>query len=107
MTRNPSRNSPQALSGRKLDIVINNAGILTRESLDDLDWDRIRTQFEINALGPLRVTKPRCCPASRKARRSPSFPAGSAPWPTTHQAGNYGYRMSKSGGEHGRREPVA
>lgn len=40
----------------KIDILINNAGILTRESLDDLDFGRIRKQFEVNSLGPLRVT---------------------------------------------------
>lgn len=40
----------------RIDILINNAGILTRESLDDLDIDRIRKQFEVNSLGPLRVT---------------------------------------------------
>ena len=32
------------------------AGILSDESLGDLDFDRIRTQFEVNSLGPLRVT---------------------------------------------------
>jgi NAD(P)-dependent dehydrogenase (short-subunit alcohol dehydrogenase family) len=30
--------------------------VLTRESLDTLDFDAIRRQFEINALGPLRLT---------------------------------------------------
>lgn len=37
-------------------IAYQRAGILTRESLDDLDFNRIRWQFEVNALGPLRVT---------------------------------------------------
>jgi NAD(P)-dependent dehydrogenase (short-subunit alcohol dehydrogenase family) len=44
------------LGGRAIDLLINCAGILTRESLDDLDIDRIRKQFEVNAIGPLRVT---------------------------------------------------
>jgi len=44
------------LQGRRIDILVNCAGILTRESLDDLDIDRIRRQFEINAISPLRVT---------------------------------------------------
>ena len=46
----------EELGGVTLDILINNAGLLTDESLDDLDLDRIRRQFEINSLGPLRVT---------------------------------------------------
>lgn len=41
----------------KLDVVINNAGILHQESLDSLNFDTIREQFEVNTLGPLRVTK--------------------------------------------------
>lgn len=45
----------KALDGIKLDILINNAGILTRETLDDLNFERIRKQFEVNTLGPLRV----------------------------------------------------
>jgi len=44
------------LAGQRLDVLVNNAGILSEESLDDLDFERIRRQFEVNALGPLRVT---------------------------------------------------
>lgn len=47
------------LEGLAVDVLINNAGVLTLESLDALDDEamaRMRTQFEINALGPLRVT---------------------------------------------------
>lgn len=45
------------LAGRRLDLLINCAGILSRETLDDLGLDRIRQQMEVNALGPLRVTQ--------------------------------------------------
>lgn len=45
-----------ALADIEIDVLINNAGILTRETLDDLDFDRMRRQFEVNTLGPLRVT---------------------------------------------------
>jgi len=43
-------------SARPIDLLVNCAGILTRESLDELDLDAIRRQFEVNSLGPLRVT---------------------------------------------------
>ncbi|MEO0422891.1 MAG: SDR family oxidoreductase [Pseudomonadota bacterium] len=46
----------KALADVQIDVLINNAGVLSRESLDDLDWDRMRQQFEVNSLGPLRVT---------------------------------------------------
>ncbi len=43
------------LGDEPVDMLINNAGILTEEELDSLDWGRIRRQFEVNSLGPLRV----------------------------------------------------
>ena len=45
-----------ALAEIDIDVLINNAGVLTRESLDDMSFARIRQQFEVNSLGPLRVT---------------------------------------------------
>jgi NAD(P)-dependent dehydrogenase (short-subunit alcohol dehydrogenase family) len=46
----------ERLGDLPIDILINNAGVLSRQTLDDLDWSEIRRQFEINSLGPLRVT---------------------------------------------------
>ena len=63
-----------------LDALVNNAGILSRQHLDTLDWAAMRAQFEVNALGPLRVTaalrhRLRRCRRSRhslaKSRRGP------------------------------------
>jgi NAD(P)-dependent dehydrogenase (short-subunit alcohol dehydrogenase family) len=44
------------LGDTRVDVLINNAGIFENETFDDLDFDRIRRQFEVNALGALRVT---------------------------------------------------
>lgn len=83
------------LTGQTIDVLINNAGLLTDESLDDLDFDRMRRQFEINALGPLRVTS-----ALRQR-----LGAGSKVVIITSRMGSigdntsggrYGYRMSKA-----------
>lgn len=46
----------EGLGDRQIDVLVNNAGVLSRESLDDLDFERIRHQMEVNAYGPLRVT---------------------------------------------------
>ena len=57
-------------SGTMLDLLINNAGIAERDALDALDYDAIRRQFEVNTLGPLRVTEAllgRLKPGSRVA----------------------------------------
>lgn len=85
----------QALDGTRVDVLINNAGLLTRESLDDLDLDRIRRQIEVNSLGPLRVS----------AALIPSMSRGSKIAIVTSRMGSiedntsgsrYGYRMSKA-----------
>ncbi len=44
------------LGDTKIDILINNAGILDTDTFDSLDFDQMRRQFEVNALGPLLVT---------------------------------------------------
>ncbi len=44
------------LQGITIDILINNAGLLTNETLHDMNYDRIERQFATNAMGPLRVT---------------------------------------------------
>jgi NAD(P)-dependent dehydrogenase (short-subunit alcohol dehydrogenase family) len=84
-----------ALGGRRVDVLVNNAGILARESLDDLDVESIRRQFEVNALAPLRVTK----------ALLPSLGSGSKVAIVTSRMGSiadngsggyYGYRMSKA-----------
>lgn len=44
-------------AGTKLDILINNAGVAAVDELGAFDFDDFRRQFEVNALGPLRVTE--------------------------------------------------
>jgi NAD(P)-dependent dehydrogenase (short-subunit alcohol dehydrogenase family) len=83
------------LAGERIDVLVNNAGILSRESLDELDFDGMRRQFEVNALGPLRVTR----------ALLPKLDAGSKVAIITSRMGSiadngsggyYGYRMSKA-----------
>lgn len=54
-------NSIQELSAKlldtKIDILINNAGILIPDNLQSLDEENIFTQFLVNALGPLKVVR--------------------------------------------------
>lgn len=44
------------LGDEQLDWLINNAGILSVESLDSLDFGAMERQFRVNSLGPLRTT---------------------------------------------------
>ncbi|MDD9971460.1 MAG: SDR family oxidoreductase [Myxococcales bacterium] len=83
------------LSDRMLALLINNAGILRRTPLDPLDPEAIREQFEVNALGPLRLT---AAMQARLARGSKvaliTSRMGSIADNTS--GGSYGYRMSKA-----------
>lgn len=79
----------------KIDILINNAGILTRETLDDLDFDRIRRQYEVNTLAPLRVTKA-ILPKMEKGSKVAIVSSRVGSMADNGSGGNYGYRMSKA-----------
>ena len=80
---------------QSLDGAILNAGILQSTSLNDLDADAIRQQFEVNALAPLRLAS-----VLTRHLSSGSWIAlmtsrmGSIADNTS--GGSYGYRMSKA-----------
>jgi NAD(P)-dependent dehydrogenase (short-subunit alcohol dehydrogenase family) len=83
------------LAGERIDVLVNNAGILARDSLAELHFEAMRRQFEVNALAPLRVTH----------ALLPNLGAGSKVVIITSRMGSiadngsggyYGYRMSKA-----------
>jgi len=83
------------LDGITLDTLVNNAGIVERVSLENLDFDSIRKQFEVNAIAPLRLTQ----------ALLPNLQGGSKVAIMTSRMGSigdntsgnsYGYRMSKA-----------
>ncbi|HEY5612127.1 MAG TPA: SDR family NAD(P)-dependent oxidoreductase, partial [Lysobacter sp.] len=50
----------QRLGGERIDLLLLNAGIMARDALGQIDgagFDAMRRQFEVNALGPLRVAQ--------------------------------------------------
>jgi NAD(P)-dependent dehydrogenase (short-subunit alcohol dehydrogenase family) len=87
-------NLVEKLEGKSIDVLINNAGILERVSLESLDFDSIRQQFEVNALGTLRLTSsllPHLKPGAKIIIMTSRM--GSIDDNTS--GGSYGYRMSK------------
>ncbi len=83
------------LAGRRLDLVVQNAGVLSNETLPTLDVAAIRRQLEVNALAPLVLT----------AALRPLLGHGSKVALVTSRMGSmadngsggyYGYRMSKA-----------
>jgi NAD(P)-dependent dehydrogenase (short-subunit alcohol dehydrogenase family) len=74
---------------------VNNAGIGGWDALDRIDLDLARRQYDVNTLGPLRVTLALLPRLERGAKigfvSSKAGSIGDRP-----SGGNYGYRMSKS-----------
>lgn len=84
-----------SLEGVKLDRLIINAGILKRTSLEDPAFDAVRRQFEVNAMGPLRVAagiRHRLKDGGKLAILTSRM--GSIA--DNGSGGSYGYRMSKA-----------
>ena len=83
-----------ALGDRSIDVLINNAGILRNEVLGSIDYDSIRQQFEVNALGPLRISEALMDNLKAGAKLAlVTSRMGSIADNTS--GGRYGYRMSK------------
>lgn len=85
----------QQLSDKHIDILINNAGILRSTSLSHLDFESILEQFEVNAMGPLRVID-----ALKDNLKSGSkiglITSRMGSIDDNTSGGSYGYRMSKT-----------
>ena len=84
------------LGDEPIDMLINNAGILTSEELDSLDWDRLRRQFEVNTLGPLRVISA-LIPRMAAAGKIGILTSRVGSMADNGSGGMYGYRISKAG----------
>jgi len=78
-----------------IDLLINNAGILESVSLDHLDLESMRRQFEINALGPVRVTRS-LLPALKEGAKIALLTSRMGSIADNESGGSYGYRMSKA-----------
>ena len=85
----------KALGDRTVDVLVNCAGILSDESLTDLDFDRMRRQFEVNSLGPLRVTAALRGNLS-KGSKVAIITSRMGSIADNTSGGRYGYRMSKT-----------
>lgn len=86
------------LKERKIDWLVNNAGVLQSFSLDDLDMDCIanfKKMFDVNSLGPLLATKSllKHLGSGSKVGLITSRMGSIA---DNDSGGSYGYRMSKA-----------
>jgi NAD(P)-dependent dehydrogenase (short-subunit alcohol dehydrogenase family) len=84
------------IRGTSINVLVHNAGILTREGFEDLDIEGIRRQFEVNTLGPLRVTKA-LLPALDRGAKIVIITSLMGSLDDNASGGHYGYRISKAG----------
>jgi NAD(P)-dependent dehydrogenase (short-subunit alcohol dehydrogenase family) len=88
----------EALEGVKIDLLINNAGTggQTPGSFNDTDFERVKMTFDVNSLGPMRVTQallPNILASEAKSIVHISSIMGSI---SNNRGGYYGYRASKA-----------
>jgi len=84
-----------ALGCSKIDLLVNNAGILRDESLHQFNQDTITEQFTVNALAPLAFTQTLL--TNLRAGSKVAFITSRMGSITDNTSGGrYGYRMSKA-----------
>lgn len=103
---NGIRTARQALAERQIDLLLNVAGVMRWESVDQFEAGSVLRQFEINALAPLALTAKlidRLRPGSKVVFLTSRLGSIS----DNETGSGYGYRMSKAAlniaGERGRR----
>ena len=84
----------ERLGETEIDVLINNAAIAKRITLEHLDFDSIREQFEVNALGALRVTQV-LLPHFKVGTKIALMTSRMGSLADNTSGGSYGYRMSK------------
>ena len=84
----------ERLDGLHLDGLILNAGILESTGLEDLKAESLRRQFEVNALGPLRLIHA-LLPQLGNGSKLILMTSRMGSIDDNSSGGSYGYRMSK------------
>ena len=87
------------LGDTRVDVLINNAGILSQESFEALGdaeaLEQMRRQFEVNTLGPLRMTHALADQLGRGSKVA-LITSRMGSIADNDSGGSYGYRMSKA-----------
>ena len=84
-----------ALQGEKIDLLINNAGLMLNETLGSLDFDALRLQMEINAFAPLKISEA-LLPNMQAGSKIANITSRMGSITDNDSGGRYGYRASKA-----------
>ena len=88
----------QRLGDTRLDVLVLNAGIMTREAFGEIQtdgWEDMRRQFEVNAMGPLRVAQALSGHLAEDAKIG-IITSRMGSMADNGSGGRYGYRASKA-----------
>jgi len=84
----------ERLDGLPIDVLIHNAGIVERTNLQNLDFESLTRQFEVNAVGPLRLTRA-LLGQLHQGSKVILMTSRMGSIEDNTSGGTYGYRMSK------------
>lgn len=79
-----------------VDMLYNNAGIMHNENLEDMNFEQIEEQFQVNTLGPLRATMA-LLPNMKEGSKVGLMTSRMGSIADNTSGGRYGYRISKAG----------
>lgn len=80
---------------QSVDLLINNAGIFSNETLNELDLDRIQAQFQVDAVAPL-VLSHALLPAMKAGSKIAMITSRMGSINDNGSGAYYGYRMAKA-----------
>lgn len=83
------------MGDKTIDVLINNAGIMIEDDIDRIDIAAVRSQFEVNALGPLGVALA-FRKRFRRGSRVVNISSRLGSIGDNESGEDYGYRMSKA-----------
>ena len=78
-----------------IDLLIQNAGVLLADTLEDADLDKVRVQLELNAIAPLFLTRA-LAPRLHQGAKVALITSRMGSIGDNGSGGYYGYRMSKA-----------
>jgi len=79
----------------QIDVLINNAGVFHNETLDEMNFDTIRAQFEVNAIAPLKVSHA-MIPFLKEGSKVANITSRMGSVEDNGSGAYYGYRASKA-----------
>jgi NAD(P)-dependent dehydrogenase (short-subunit alcohol dehydrogenase family) len=85
----------ERLAHDDIDLLIQNAGVLLADSLEDVDLDKVRAQFAVNAIAPLFLTRA-LAPRLHAGAKVALITSRMGSIGDNGSGGYYGYRMSKA-----------